>query len=392
MLFQNRTDTSNSRRMTNFVTLRHECLDDLLQISRQYEDLTLLLHNGKFTCNSFLLATIFPAIFGSILETLPAIDEELIFSLPDFNIEEFGKFFSSIYHQESELEVSENIQYLMRFTPSLSVTKFYNDEDEENLYNKVTEDASLSDDEVTSLVPEIEIHNLEFSSDPISLSSVSGKLQFRTSVMARENDKHCQCGLTFTTKTEKADHYRLVHLGHHRCELCHRVTVSQNRHKCRPNMKRLTKEKEKTEIPCRKCDRIFSSYSSLFYHNHAEHGEAVTCELCGKVFQSRVHLKEHINRTHQEKTTCNVCGLVVKHMKLHMDNVHKSDELKRYRCEFCGKSFERADKIKRHRMSVHLKLQPFKCRYGCDMAYNDRSNRNQHERKKHGREKMSQAE
>ena len=35
-------------------------------------------------------------------------------------------------------------------------------------------------------------------------------------------------------------------------------------------------------------------------------------------------------------------------------------------------------------MNVHLKLRPYKCRYGCEFAYNDRSNRNAHEKKTHG--------
>ena len=42
-------------------------------------------------------------------------------------------------------------------------------------------------------------------------------------------------------------------------------------------------------------------------------------------------------------------------------------------------------KLEIHRMNVHLKLQPYKCRYGCDIAYNDVSNRNQHEKRTHGK-------
>ena len=38
-----------------------------------------------------------------------------------------------------------------------------------------------------------------------------------------------------------------------------------------------------------------------------------------------------------------------------------------------------------HRMNVHLKLRPHKCRYGCDISYNDTSNRNAHEKKTHGK-------
>ena len=35
-------------------------------------------------------------------------------------------------------------------------------------------------------------------------------------------------------------------------------------------------------------------------------------------------------------------------------------------------------------MNVHIRSRPYNCRYGCNMAYNDVSNRNSHEKKKHG--------
>ena len=43
--------------------------------------------------------------------------------------------------------------------------------------------------------------------------------------------------------------------------------------------------------------------------------------------------------------------------------------------------------LDRHMMNVHLKLRPYKCRYGlgCEFAYNDKGNRDAHERKKHGK-------
>ena len=34
---------------------------------------------------------------------------------------------------------------------------------------------------------------------------------------------------------------------------------------------------------------------------------------------------------------------------------------------------------------MHLKTRPFNCRYGCDISYNDHSNRNAHEKKTHGK-------
>ena len=381
----------------NLVTLKYECFHDILEVSLNCEDVTLILEDGKYRCNSLLCASIFP-IFVNIFET--SLEDQWMVSLPDFKCEEFSNFFASIYNKKSELHISQNIQYLLESTNDQELDyETANVEDGNVLYKEeysqdsdmnidLEEAVSCSDSDIGSDKEEETPTIIRIKKD---LTVKQKNLPYRISAMAQENERKCNCGVIFQSKKKAAEHYRIVHLGHQKCGQCNKVTATLDltRHKCRPNPKKVAK---KIAVTCSKCNRLFNSYSALFYHNHAEHGQAATCDVCGKVFQSRVHLKEHRNRTHQEKTTCNICGLVVKHMKQHLDNVHKSDCDKRYRCEYCSKSFNQSDKMKRHQMSVHLKLQPFKCRYGCDMAYNDRSNRNQHERKKHGREKMSQAE
>ena len=399
MVFCNDNDRSIAfqNRKMNVVTYKYECFNDILDVSSHCEDLTLLLEDGKYSCNSFLCASIFP-IFVKILES--SLEEQVVISLPDFKCEDFSNFFSSIYNRKTELEVSENIQYLLE--PATANHK--------ELYNEIgnkgvgsvfyKEEAAIEEDshnlgmnlDMKEIIPRSDFGSYKDEAVPtiikikknVPVKPKNLPYPYHISVMARENDLKCHCGVMFQTNKKKAEHYRIVHLGHQKCARCNKVTVNldQSRHICRPNPKKVAK---KIEVSCNTCGRAFNSYSALFYHNHAEHGQEAACHVCGKVFQSRVHLREHLNRTHQEKTTCNICGLVVKHMKQHLDNVHKSDCDKRYRCEYCSKSFDQSDKMKRHQMSVHLKLQPFKCRYGCGLAYNDRSNRNQHERKKHGR-------
>ena len=66
-------------------------------------------------------------------------------------------------------------------------------------------------------------------------------------------------------------------------------------------------------------------------------------------------------------------------------DAHTPDEEKKYQCPDCGKGFLTNTVMEQHRMNVHLKLRPHSCRYGCDISYNDTSNRNQHEKKKHGK-------
>ena len=75
------------------------------------EDLTLILNDGEYNCNSFLCASIFP-IIGDLLEE--SSEEQIVISLPEFKTQEFSNFFTSIYAQKPELEVSDNIQYLLK--------------------------------------------------------------------------------------------------------------------------------------------------------------------------------------------------------------------------------------------------------------------------------------
>ena len=65
--------------------------------------------------------------------------------------------------------------------------------------------------------------------------------------------------------------------------------------------------------------------------------------------------------------------------------VHQTEEYKKFICEHCDKRFFTSASLNKHIMNVHLKLRPYSCRYGCEFAYNDVSNRNAHEKKTHGK-------
>ena len=69
-------------------------------------------------------------------------------------------------------------------------------------------------------------------------------------------------------------------------------------------------------------------------------------------------------------------------LKRHIMVVH---EAIRFFCDQCEKKFVQEGRLKNHQVNVHLKTRPFDCRYKCGgMAYNDSSNRNSHEKRKHG--------
>ena len=201
--------------------------------------------------------------------------------------------------------------------------------------------------------------------------------------MGAMNDKLCQCGIIFSNLQEKVKHFKIVHNGYQECPKCHKVVkdTSELRHNCAPF------KKPPPEIcVCKICGKQFVGSGGLFYHMNKEHNaQECSCDKCGKRFDNKMSLQSHIRRhCMKEAVQCNLCGVMVRHMRAHMHAVHTRDEDKRHCCEFCGKGFLEKRAVEKHKMNVHLKLRPHRCRYGCDIGYNDTSNRNAHEKKIHG--------
>ena len=169
--------------------------------------------------------------------------------------------------------------------------------------------------------------------------------------------------------------------GKSRCKICLKSIpteeIEQHQSGCNPS------------VVCSICGKLMKSQSSLASHITNIHGEfrvedIETCHICGKKLKNATRLKTHL-QSHREKIPCPQCGILVRDLQSHIAAVHTSDQDKRFQCQDCGKGFNGKKKLEDHRMNVHLKLQPYKCRYGCDFGYNDISNRNQHEKKKHGK-------
>ena len=71
-------------------------------------------------------------------------------------------------------------------------------------------------------------------------------------------------------------------------------------------------------------------------------------------------------------------------LKLHVKTVHGDNSKKKYKCVYCEKAFISKNMLDAHMMNIHIKTRPYSCRFGCDFSYNDISNRNSHEKMKHG--------
>jgi len=140
-------------------------------------------------------------------------------------------------------------------------------------------------------------------------------------------------------------------------------------------------------VVCNYCGKVVTE-ARLKYHIQSFHSApqpiAHYCNKCGKGFPTPAGLTKHM-KTHDEKEPCPECGVRVRNMSEHIKSAHTPDNQKPFQCQDCGKGFFRAQPLEQHRINIHLKTRPYNCRYGCNISYNDTSNRNSHEKKTHGK-------
>ena len=174
----------------------------------------------------------------------------------------------------------------------------------------------------------------------------------------------------------KERHIKVEHMGWHGCIECHISCET-------PELLAEHVLKHALTFMCDLCGFKADNADKLRWHTKVTHESAMTsCPECGKVLKE-AYLRLHIRKVHSA-AACEICGVVVKNVKLHMQGQHMADSDKRFHCKECGKGFMCKVTMENHRMNMHIKAQPYQCRYGCENRYNDTSNRSAHERRRHG--------
>ena len=219
--------------------------------------------------------------------------------------------------------------------------------------------------------------------------SISKKRNSHREMIMQGIKEDCRCNLDFSEKNDKyiRSHYKTIHLGYTPCPKCKQLLKDRKKykHSC-PDKAKAKAQNRIREYRCEECGVVKTTPVGLKDHMQSVHNPEtmVQCKFCPKLFTCS-QLKKHVeNGPHTTKKTCNICGKSIAKMKIHMETSHKSDIDKRFKCDQCSKGFISKLRLDSHIMNVHLKLRPFKCRYGCDQAYNDRSNLIQHEKRAHG--------
>lgn len=209
-----------------------------------------------------------------------------------------------------------------------------------------------------------------------------GRHQYSSHVLSHKYENFtCDCNIVFKTKRQKSEHVKIVHMGYSKCDVCY-VSV-RNKEALERHMETHDDPTE-NEILCDLCGEASPSKTLLTNHMKKVHGKGLyTCKICGKQLVSKSGLSTH-KKTHLGPEQCPICGDFFKQLKVHMNQKHQDDSDKNHQCDVCKKGFLTMYEVNKHKMSAHIKARPYNCRYGCTFAYNDKSNRNAHERKKHG--------
>ena len=410
---------------------------DVLQLSdcSLYQDVTLICSDGSLKLNSFLLAAVFP-VFRDILVEVAHYEEEMAISLPSVVSDEIKNFFDELLKEEL-FYVGDSIKFLfLTSSKPISVNKSpdfnkkinVKEEDENDAkieifeteekvncdlegnlksrktalyhnrnYNKhlwkeeaveqqssyIQEDEEVDFSELDPLCDDIKLDNDNDAPNPKKASKFK-KIKPNSPPKQTQHEKAEQqryscdiCGHTFKKK---------VNLQRHKSSRCMAATVECD--KCNKKFKQYTFSQHKCfwVVPPEKkvCTICGKGVFNLKQHIEQVHeNKPVQCPICGKSFKGKVNLTIHLV-SHEEKQCCPICGINVRSIKAHIKTVHTSDDKKRFPCQDCEKGFINESYLQKHRINVHLKTYPYHCRYGCDAKYNDTSNRNSHEKKKHG--------
>ena len=377
---------------------RYQTVKDLLRLCQEdvFQDVILRCSDGTLRQSSFLLSFFFPYLKEIFKETL--FDEKINVSIPDYSVNDFKDFFNSIFLQK--LEIKSSILFLVDQI-------FFSEED--NLGESISRDEEfnysheelleLKDDkeknELISIKEDKEEKPVQISfrkkMDTVNVKSHQ-KIERYKGVVNETQKVRQQCTYCGKMVNDIKRHISYVcrkrdyGYGKIKCDLCEKTF--NNPYNLKGHVRTTHAKKESEKAICNICGKVLLSKYILSIHHKNMH-EIVElkykCEKCGRMCESKGKLNKHMQTHFIQKTPCTICGKSFSNVERHMKTIHGKDEDKRIQCQDCGKGFQSQSHLKMHQMSVHLKLRPYSCRYGCEFRYNDSSNRNSHERKIHGK-------
>lgn len=207
------------------------------------------------------------------------------------------------------------------------------------------------------------------------LEALDGHLQVHREIFTFQ----CvRCHRRFSNKAELAEHQQKCRKRRYECHLCGFTKYGLSFIKFKRHMVHHT---GMHVLKCSGCSNRFSSYVDLMRHiSKSNHSQllAKICQNCCFHFPTRADRDAHQSKCVRERFECHLCGRAPKTpkaLKNHMISKHTG--LKRYKCNFCSRKFQRKYNLKRH-IVTHTKVGWVKCRY-CPKEFIDKKYRQKHE-------------
>ena len=356
-------EDENSTNLRCMKDLQSKIVEDVLILSNNeyYQNVQIICKNGIIHSNSFVLAAIFPK-FENILRDE---DEQLqVVVIPEMDVSELKIFFQCLFSKDTKSFNSVAIVDLLRPSDYFKMEICDTEVDKEEIV-----DFALLDPDFMESSPQMEEEKVKINILPETIrdSIIESHLKDHQTKNWIKKERKFECSICDFKTSWK-------------------TSLTLHMKKDKHNVKKPHDKPKPETMACDQCGKLFPRKANLMMHvkNVHENSGNHICNVCGDVLGSKSGLRHHL-RTHEEKKPCPECGILVRNLKDHVQRSHTIDELKKHQCQDCGKGFINKDALNKHRMNVHLRLRPFKCRYGCEFGYNDPANRNSHERKKHGK-------
>ncbi|XP_063696165.1 zinc finger protein 708-like [Culicoides brevitarsis] len=215
------------------------------------------------------------------------------------------------------------------------------------------------------------------------------------------------CGKLFLNEAARKEHLRyscpFMDTRSYICDLCNKSFKEKQTLRKHLNLHMKVKE-----YPCKHCDKIYYSQSSLILHYRSHSSEP--CPVCHKVLKSYslpYHMAQHSTETRFQCPICNKIKFptessLKQHLKIHTKSAEPTESLIcdcgrkfkslrgkqchkangcpavsldnfTFKCETCGKGFSKKSNLSRHMSSHDEKSYKWKCGI-CGKKFNNSSN------------------
>uniref|UniRef100_A0A182T0C2 C2H2-type domain-containing protein n=1 Tax=Anopheles maculatus TaxID=74869 RepID=A0A182T0C2_9DIPT len=196
--------------------------------------------------------------------------------------------------------------------------------------------------------------------------------------------KCCCCDRYFKTEEETHQHELDTHRDRLECKICEKTFAKPDlalRHK---RYAHASDGKDRTKYICPQCGKKFLSRITLSDHERAECGKTpiYACNKCDKHYSSYSSLKMH-QTVHENQLpfVCNFCGKKFRtkgQLKVH-ERGHTGE--KPFRCDKCPRSFPYRQSLQTH-MTTHTGVKRYGCTE-CDRKFSCITNMQSHRRVHH---------